>query len=783
MFGIGVCSTLAQVTLLREMLVVFHGNELSFGAIMACWLVCVGTGAFGARLLRRDSRFRAWTRHLLTLLPIRVAVALPVQVWFLRGVRLFLEVGAGEDVPFGRMLGSVFLVCLPCCAGIGMFFPLACEWGAKDRRRVDRDVAGAISRVYTAEAVGSMLAGVALTFLLLPRFSPLRVVALAGLTGLMTASCAAPGRMLRWGINTLCLLLALAAVATNGIAGWEVRFIQRRWEGFGVLDGQNAGSPQVRLVDSLDTVYQNLALTEAFGQYALFGDGKLLFVFPDEIEDEHSIHPMMGMYPQARRVLVLGGNPVGDLPQLLKYPVEEIVFVELDPGIVELVRRVVPEAVDRALLDPRVTHVIADGVRYVQRAEGPFDVILVNAPDPITSGANRFYTVEFYESLKRILSRGGIVMTGVTASVRLQAEAQAAGGTVYQALNAVFPVVRATAEERSRLFAGSDAVLADGTPRITFDRQTLYERSRTAGIETRFFRPDWFLGADEIDPLKTDFFEQRFRTVRVARNRVTKPVACLANLKLWNQFSGSRLERVLGSVERCLRPARAGVGLLAVGSTALLIGWLLRLSGGERVRGVWVRGVSGVVLASIGFFSMSMEVLLVMVFQGLYGYLYTRMGVIVAAFMLGLVIGAPTGRALCRRGLAWAWGSLFVVLGVLLLGALTVPGIMLLAYRCMEHPLLGGAFEAGFYLMVAWLGFLTGTAFPPANLIFTEAGGSLGAAGSVTDASDHLGAALGALLIGVVLLPVLGVDGACALLAVLMVTGLLVLGSAAICRQ
>jgi spermidine synthase len=243
------------------------------------------------------------------------------------------------------------------------------------------------------------------------------------------------------------------------------------------------------------------------------------------------------------------------------------------------------------------------------------------------------------------------------------------------------------------------------------------------------------------------------------------------------------MERVFGVVERVLHPVRAGAGLLAAGGVALLIGWLLRLRGSERARGVWVRGLSGVVLASIGFFSMSMEVLLVMVFQGLYGYIYTRMGVIVAAFMLGLVIGAPTGRALCRRGAVWGWGSLFVVLGAQLLGALSVPRIMLLAFRWMGHPVLGAGLEVSFYLMVAWLGFLTGAAFPPANLIFTEAGGSLGTASAVTDASDHLGAALGALLIGVVLLPVLGVDGACALLAVLMAAGLMALTAAAVARQ
>ncbi len=172
-----------------------------------------------------------------------------------------------------------------------------------------------------------------------------------------------------------------------------------------------------------------------------------------------------------------------------------------------------------------------------------------------------------------------------------------------------------------------------------------------------------------------------------------------------------------------------------------------------------------------------------MVFQGLYGYIYTRMGLIVAAFMLGLVVGAPSGRALCRRGASWSWGGLFVILAILLLGALEVPRMMSLVYRSIGHPILGPAFEVGFYVIVAGLGFLTGAAFPPANMIFTEAGGSLGAASAVTDASDHLGAALGALLIGVVMLPVLGVAAACGLLAALMAAALLALASAAISRQ
>ena len=92
MLGVGAVAVLVQVTMLRELLVVFYGNELSVGAIMGCWLLGVGLGALSARGLRRDGRFAGWTRHLLTVVPLAVVCLLPLQVWGVRSVRLWLAV-------------------------------------------------------------------------------------------------------------------------------------------------------------------------------------------------------------------------------------------------------------------------------------------------------------------------------------------------------------------------------------------------------------------------------------------------------------------------------------------------------------------------------------------------------------------------------------------------------------------------------------------------------------------------------------------------------------------
>ncbi|MEE9200547.1 MAG: hypothetical protein V3V45_03785, partial [Candidatus Brocadiales bacterium] len=51
---IGAIATIAQVLLVRELLVVFYGNELCLGVIFGAWLLGVAVGAgVGAILVRK----------------------------------------------------------------------------------------------------------------------------------------------------------------------------------------------------------------------------------------------------------------------------------------------------------------------------------------------------------------------------------------------------------------------------------------------------------------------------------------------------------------------------------------------------------------------------------------------------------------------------------------------------------------------------------------------------------------------------------------------------------
>ena len=171
MFGVGVFALSAQVLFLREVLVAFSGNELSIGAVVGAWLIGVGGGALSARLLGLVFRGSAVQDRWLALLPLILSICLPLQVYGVRSVRLLLSAPAGTYAPFGLVLASSLLLMLPSSFSVGMFFPVAAaRLTALTGALQDEPGDMAVSQVYTVDAAGSMVAGILLTYVLLPLF-------------------------------------------------------------------------------------------------------------------------------------------------------------------------------------------------------------------------------------------------------------------------------------------------------------------------------------------------------------------------------------------------------------------------------------------------------------------------------------------------------------------------------------------------------------------------------------------------------------------------------------
>ncbi|NLB28584.1 MAG: polyamine aminopropyltransferase, partial [Clostridiaceae bacterium] len=177
--------------------------------------------------------------------------------------------------------------------------------------------------------------------------------------------------------------------------------------------------------------------SDEFGR-VLVMDGFIMMTEKDEfIYHEMISHVPMAVHPAIRKILVIGGGDGGVLRELCRYPgVEEITLVEIDPMAVEVSRRFLP-TVSVSFDDPRVTIVHEDGLRYVRRYQGVFDLILVDSTDPFGPGESLF-TREFYSNCRHALKEDGILVNQHEGPYFKNDAEEAAA--IYKKTSALFPI-------------------------------------------------------------------------------------------------------------------------------------------------------------------------------------------------------------------------------------------------------------------------------------------------------------------------------------------------------
>ncbi|MCK7514639.1 MAG: hypothetical protein MZV70_68685 [Desulfobacterales bacterium] len=81
-------------------------------------------------------------------------------------------------------------------------------------------------------------------------------------------------------------------------------------------------------------------------------------------------------------------------------------YVEPDPELIVLAKHF-PGRSTTALTDPRVRVIHEDAGSFLKRAGRLYDVILLNVGEPMNVELNRFYTVEFFRTVKTRLAPDG----------------------------------------------------------------------------------------------------------------------------------------------------------------------------------------------------------------------------------------------------------------------------------------------------------------------------------------------------------------------------------------
>jgi spermidine synthase len=503
------------------------------------------------------------------------------------------------------------------------------------------------------------------------------------------------------------VLVALGAVAIGG--AWA-----------GDLDGistqmQYAGQD---VVDRGNSPYGSLVVTKSANQHNFIQNGLPLFSTHNIINAEESVHYAMAQRPGARRVLLISGGVAGSAGEILKYLHARVDYVELDPLILEFSG----QYLSAGLEDTRIRTFNTDGRMFVRQAAGEYDVIIVNVPDPSTSQLNRFYTAEFFGEVKRALTPRGVLCISLGQYRNyLSKELARLIGTAHRTLAEVFSESLIVPAGRTFLLA-SNGELTMG----------IAERIEASGVNNQYVNAHYLTGI-----LTTDRIADVRRAVSpdAAVNRDLHPVGYYYHLQYWL----SRFKYQTGAMEAVL--------------LILLVVYVIRL-----------RAVP-LAIFTTGFSVASLEIVLLLGFQILQGSLYHNIGLIVTMFMLGLSLGSlAMNRMLGRwtaRGLAKLEFALAIYAGLL--------PVMLTALAGITDPqLMSTCSQIAVPCATLILGLLAGMEFPLAGKANFS---GLAPTASRLYTADLVGAALGALLVSTLLIPLIGVIGVCVVAVALKAAG------------
>lgn len=175
------------------------------------------------------------------------------------------------------------------------------------------------------------------------------------------------------------------------------------------------------IVYAKSSSYQRIIVTKGKTGYALFLNGNLQFNSFDEYRyHEALVHPAFAaLGREAKRVLVLGGGDGLALREILKYTsVEFIQLVDLDPDMTHISYAVpaLGELNHHAFDDPRVRVTNADAFVWLDGTQAePFDIAIVDFPDPNNFALGKLYTTRFYNLLKSKLKPDSSVAIQTTS--------------------------------------------------------------------------------------------------------------------------------------------------------------------------------------------------------------------------------------------------------------------------------------------------------------------------------------------------------------------------------
>ena len=574
-FILGFASIIAQVLLLREIMVTFYGNEFFLGLALGFWLLWTALGSFLGK------KFISQKVFLINL--ILLVFFLPLSLILIRLLKTFFPIGVLIDFP--KAIGLTLFSLAPLGLSLGFFFTTAFAFSKSKK------LAQITSQAYLVETLGFAFGGLLFSFWLI-QHSPLLLTLALAATILLFASFLTKKKI--W--FSLPFLLFFLVLCRYPLIEQKINTLQ--------FPG---------LVKTQNSIYGRVTVTQRANQFHFFESGTLTGI-SQKIEDiEYLIHPTLLEHPQPKKILMIGGGLDGALGEILKHQPEKVTYVELDPVLVATIKEFLDPELAQVFDDKRIDIVLTDPRKFLKETPKKFDLVIINLPPPSTALINRLYTQEAMTEIKRLLNPNGLLAINLAIPTDyLSQESQNLTTSIYQTIKQQFKNILLLPEYSLLILASNEQVL-------TTNPELLDQRLKEREIETDFITPAY------LENRLTDDRIAMFTRVVVEGGRVNQdffPIAYFYQAAFWQSYFSPRLANVF------LQLSVIGIPLLALA----LLGLFLLLLWRRQTLPTFLLALTGATI-------MVWEIILIFAFQVKLGYIYQQISLLLAIILAGMALG------------------------------------------------------------------------------------------------------------------------------------------------
>ncbi|MBN2372832.1 hypothetical protein JXL19_03470 [bacterium] len=722
---IGANSICSQIILIREIIAVFSGNELTLGFVLASWFVWVAAGsAIGGRIW--DDKDEDALRKRFAVFQTIIPFILILQIIIIRQSRYIFGFPPMATLGLGQIFMVSFLLLWPLCIILGLMFSLGYQWLSISLA----SPAKSVGRVYVLEAIGAGAGGVLFSFLLVRIMSHFQISLILALPNLMsTLFILHPAYSRRncagvW-ISVILVFLFSITFLSSFFLPLDKIIYSLQWRGFDLLDCR-------------DSIFGRIALTRMNGEYSFYEHGVLTGTIPDLWTSEWITHLPLVQHPEPRKALLIGTG-IGSLAEALKHPSLDIIeYIELDPTALIMAEEHCPEEYIEPLTHERVHAIHGDARLYLRETGKIYDVIILGLPDPKTAQINRMYTMEFFKLAANHLSEKGITAFSLTSSENyIGPQLSDFLRCIYKTLAQVFPEILVTPGDTAYFIAGKSPGFMSLEPEI------IVQRLNEKKIETAFFSEYYLpslLNKERTEILKNMLGD----THGVFINKDMRPICYFYDLILWGRY----FSPITGKALEKAKETDAKWPLLFLLLAAFLAA-SSRFLGKEKGMRITV----GMIVLLGGFVEILLEFLLILSFQIFYGYAYIQLGILITGFMVGLTLGS----ALMTHMLDSLTGIYQWYIGIQV-SYFIYPLLLIILFLRIDIGLLPAiAVEILFLTLTLIAGFIGGFQFPLATSLFISSDQKWKGQAGLLYGLDLIGAAAGAVLASSYLVPIFGI--------------------------